>query len=216
MTVDTLTQPETTESAPRPPRPSYTAWVTGGLLVVFGILWLLEVAGFMDLRAAVILPSLLAVVGLALIVGARDGPHTGLVVFGVFLTVAVVAAAATPPDAFSGGVGERMFVVDSEAELATRYEVGMGDLRLDLRDLTLTESAEVDVSVGAGDMVIIVPADVPVSIDAAVAAGEIELFDETIDGLSVVRSYVSPGFDEAEANLTLDLDVAAGRIEVRR
>ena len=42
------------------------------------------------------------------------------------------------------------------------------------------------------------------------------MFGETVDGFSVVERHVSPGFDEAPATLTLDLDVAAGRIEVRR
>jgi len=185
-------------------------------MVVFGVIWLLDVAGVMALRAGIVLPLLLAAVGLALIVGSREGPHTVLVVFGLFLALAVVAVAVTPREAFRGGVGERSFAVDSQDELAARYEVGMGDLRLDLSDLTLSEAAQVEVSVGAGELLVIVPEGIPVSIDAAVAAGEIEMFDETVDGMSVVKHYVSPGFDEAAVTLTLDLDVAAGRIEVRR
>jgi predicted membrane protein len=113
-------------------------------------------------------------------------------------------------------VGDRAFVVESQDELATRYEIGMGDLRLVLGDLVLVESAEVEVAVGAGELVLIVPEAVPVSIEATVGAGEIEMFGETVDGFSVVERHVSPGFDEAPATLTLDLDVAAGRIEVRR
>lgn len=216
MAVDTRPQPVVTETPPKPPRPNYAAWVVGGLMVVFGILWLLDIAGVLTLRASLVLPTILAVVGVALILGARDGPHTGLVVVGVFLTLAVIAIATTPPEAFSGGVGERSFVVRAPDELAARYELGVGDLRLDLRDLTLAESAEVEVAVGAGEMVVVVPDDIPVSVDASVGAGEIELFGEAVDGLSVVKSYVSPGFDEADVTLTLDLDVAAGRIEVRR
>lgn len=214
MTVDT--EIETSTQPPTRPRPNYAAWVIGGLMVVAGTVWLLDVAGVLTLRASIVLPSLLAVIGLALIAGARDGPHTGLVVLGLFLTVAVAAVAVTPTDAFRGGVGDRAFVVESQDELATRYEIGMGDLRLVLGDLVLVESAEVEVAVGAGELVLIVPEAVPVSIEATVGAGEIEMFGETVDGFSVVERHVSPGFDEAPATLTLDLDVAAGRIEVRR
>lgn len=54
------------------------------------------------------------------------------------------------------------------------------------------------------------------TIDASVGAGDIDLLGETTDGVSVTRSYMSEGFGEAEATLTLDLDVAAGSIEVTR
>lgn len=217
MTTDTLPKPEAETASPPPRRGrDYGAWVIGALLVVFGVLWLLDVAGVFSLRVAVVLPTLLAVLGLALIFGAWDGPHTGLVVFGVFLTVAVVVAAVSPPNAFRGGIGERNFAVGSQGQLAPRYDVGLGDLRLDLSDLTLTESAEVDVTVGAGEILVELPADIPVTIDASVGAGEIDLLGDTVDGVSVTRSYTSEGFAGAEDTLTLDLDVAAGKIEVTR
>lgn len=94
MTVDT--EIETSTQPPTRPRPNYAAWVIGGLMVVAGTVWLLDVAGVLTLRASIVLPSLLAVIGLALIAGARDGPHTGLVVLGLLLTVAVAAVAVTP------------------------------------------------------------------------------------------------------------------------
>lgn len=217
MTTDTI-QPPPVETPPEPARRrrDYGALVVGAILVVFGALWLLDLAGVISLRAAVILPSVLAVLGIALMAGAWDGPHSGLVVFGVFLTVAVVAAAVAPPNAFRGGIGQRSFVVSDQGELEDRYDVGVGDLRLDLRGLTLTESAAVDVTVGAGEIHLLLPADVEVAIDASVGAGDIDLMGTRADGISVTRSYVSDGFDEAGAALTLDLDVAAGEIEVRR
>lgn len=194
----------------------YPAMVLGAVLVVIGGLWLLDVVDVIDLRAAVVLPAALAVVGLALIIGAWDGPHTGLVVVGVLLTGAVLAAAVTPPNAFRGGIGERSFVVTEQADLDARYDVGVGELFLDMGDLTLTESADVDVTVGAGDMRVVVPDDVAVSVGASVGAGQIDLFGTEREGLSVSESYVSDGFDDAEVRLVLDLDVAAGSIEVTR
>lgn len=188
----------------------------GAILVVFGALWSLDVADVIELRAALILPGLLAVVGLALIVGATDGPHPGLVVFGVLLTVAVVAAAVAPPNAFRGGIGERNHRVERQADLATRYDVGVGDLSLDLRDLQLTESTEVEVTVGAGEMRVMLPEDIEVSIDASAGAGDIDLLGERSDGISVSRTYESDGFDTADTRLRLELDVAAGSIEVTR
>jgi predicted membrane protein len=216
VTLDTKTPVPAVESARfRSPR-AYGSIVLGAVLVVVGGLWLFDAVGVIELRAAVVLPVALAVVGLALMVGSFDGPHTGLVIFGVFLTVAVVAAAVAPVGAFSGGIGERRYAVVEQASLASRYDVGVGDLRLDLRDLVLTESVTVDVTVGAGQMRIQLPADLPVKIDASVGAGQIDLLGQTADGLSVTRTYTSPGFDTAEVSLILDLTVAAGEIEVTR
>ncbi len=213
--LDTKPAPEQTRQGAARSN-DYGSIVLGVVLVVAGGLWLLDAVDILELRAAVILPSLLAIIGLALIFGSSTGPHSGLVVFGVFLTIAVIAAAVTPQDAFTGGIGERSFRVGQQTALEPLYNVGVGDLSLDLSDLTLTETTSVSVTVGAGEMRVQVPEDIPVRIDAAVGAGEIVLFDESTDGLSVTRMYESPGFSDADVTLTLDLDVATGKIEVTR
>jgi predicted membrane protein len=200
---------------PAPKRRPYAAVVTGALLVVAGVLWLLDATDVIDLDLAIVLPAILSVIGIALIIGAFDGPHNGLIVAGVFLSLAVLAVAAAPENAFHGGIGERDIKISDEAFLADRYDVGVGKLTLDLSDLALTESTEVAATVGAGDMMILLPADVPVSIDAAAGAGQIDLLGETTEGISVSKTYTSDEFDTAAVTLTLDLDVAAGNIEVR-
>lgn len=213
--VETVTETRGESTAPEPRR-SYGSLVLGAILVVLGGLWLLDAIDVVSLRAAVVLPAVLAIVGIALIVGALDGPHGGLVVFGLFLTVAVVVAAVAPPRAFHGGVGERTHVVSVQSDLQTNYDVALGDLSLDLSGLTLTDSTEVEVTVGAGQLRVVIPADVPVEVDASVGAGEIDLLGDRVDGVSRSTGYTSPGFAEADATLTLDLNVVAGQIEVRR
>ena len=214
-TTDTLERPAA-ETVPAPRRRPYGAVVTGAVLVVVGGLWLFDAIDVIDVRAAFVLPAVLAVIGLALIIGAFDGPHGGLVVAGVFVTIAALALAAAPPDAFHGGIGERNILVTDQDDLASRYDVGVGELRLDLKGLVMTESAEIDVTVGAGELRILLPPDVPVDIDASAGAGQVDLFGETADGLSVNRTYTSDGFESATVRLTLDLDVAAGNITVER
>jgi len=186
------------------------------LLVVIGALWLLHAVDLIELEAAVVLPAVLAVVGIALIIGSFGGSHSGLVVFGAFLTVAVVAAAVTPLDSWRGGVGDRRHQVNTEAELAPEYRLGIGDLRLDLRDLDLTSPRAVTASVGAGTIRIVLPRDLAVTIDASVGAGEIDLLGERSEGLAVTRTFESPGFTESEVTLSLTIDVSAGEIEVTR
>jgi predicted membrane protein len=94
--------------------------------------------------------------------------------------------------------------------------VGVGELRLDLSDLELTEPTELDLTVGAGDVSLTLPPDVAVDISASAGAGRVDLLGQESDGLSVHRTYVSDDFETAEVTLTVDIDVAAGNIEVEQ
>jgi predicted membrane protein len=58
------------------------------------------------------------------------------------------------------------------------------------------------------------PPDVPVDINASAGAGRVDLLGQTSDGLSVNRTYTSDDFETAIVTLTVDIDVAAGNIEV--
>jgi predicted membrane protein len=214
-TTELLERPES-ETPVAPRRRPYGSMVMGALLIVVGGLWLLDATDVAQVQADAILPAILAVIGLALIIGAFEGPHTGLVVAGVFVTIAALAVAAAPTDAFHGGIGQRNIRVTEQTTLAPRYDVGVGELNLDLSDLVMTESANLGITVGAGDLTIVLPPDVPVLIDAAVGAGQIDLLGQQSEGLSVSRTYRSDDFESADVTLTLNLDVAAGNVEVER
>ena len=214
--TDATDRTETMSRRVGPQGRPYGSLVAGAILIVLGVLWLLDVSDVLELRLNIVLPAILIVIGLALVVGARNGPHSGLVVWGLLISLVVVASATIPLTAFSGGVGERDILVTDQARLESTYSVGVGDLRLDLSDLTLTESAVVEVSVGAGELTVALPADVPVDIEASTGAGEIILLGDTRDGIGVRHSYRSEGFATAPVTLSLDLRTAAGKIEVSR
>jgi cell wall-active antibiotic response 4TMS protein YvqF len=215
-TIETIPRVEPRVPTTQPKRSRFGSFLGGAVLVLLGGLWALDLAGAIDVRLAVVLPSLLIIFGLALVVGATEGPHSGLVVAGLFLSIAVVIAAAVPATSLSGGVGERQFRVTQQTSLASIYQVGVGDLRLDLRDLDMVESAEVAVSAGAGQITVLLPESVPVDITASSGAGQVNLLGETSEGLAVSREYTSESFDGAGIRLTLVIDVAAGTIEVTR
>lgn len=214
MSIADTSTPSERQTAPAP-SPRYGAVVAGATLVVLGVLWLLDATGVIDLRLALVLPSALAVIGVALIVGSFTGPHSGLVVAGVFLSIATLVVALAPAG-FQGGVGERDIRVTQQSELEDRYDMALGKVILDLGDLSLTQSAEVDVSVGAGEIWVILPPGLPIKVNATVGAGEIDLLGENADGLSPRLTHTSEGFDSAPVTLTLDLNVGAGKIEVSR
>lgn len=188
----------------------------GLLCVLGGTLWLMDVLDLVDVRAEVVVPALLATIGLALVLGSFEGAHPGLVVAGVVVSLATLVTAVTPSGAFEGGLGEREVRVTQQADLADRYDVGVGTLRLDLSDLALTRSAEVSASVGTGELVVVLPPDVPVSVVAGAGAGDLDVMGQSADGMSETLVYTSNDYDDATVRLELDLDVAAGRIEVTR
>src|SRR5690606_33446285 len=141
-------RPATSDSTLTSRNRPYGAIVLGSVLMAAGALSPLAALDVGEARAARAPPLLAGVVGPALVVGSFDGPHSGLVVFGVFVAVAVVLAAVFPPNAFAGGIGERNYRITTQEELEPAYNVGMGAITLDLTDLSLTESTSVDVTVG--------------------------------------------------------------------
>ena len=116
-----------------------------------------------------------------------------------------------------GGWGDRDVAVASVADLHDRYDLSAGRLRLDLRDLRLSEGEErsVRARVGMGDLVIRVPQGVTVDADARSGAGEVELFGRHSDGLDVTRSSATAA-GTTGGTLHLDADVGLGRIVVVR
>lgn len=218
----------TAPSPPAPPPPvddkeptsdvesSWGPTTVGLVLILLGAAWLLDLGDVIELRAALVLPALLTVVGVALIVGSLRRPHPGLIAFGTVLTLLVVVAAVAPPEAVRGGLGERHHVVTQPSNLDDRYEVGIGDLVLDLSELDLDRARDVRVTVGAGNLDVALPADLPVTIEAKSGAGEIILFDDKVEGVGLDKVHRDDNYTEDAPGLTLTLEIGAGTIEVTR
>lgn len=205
----------------RPPEPgamtsSWGATTVGLVLVLLGAAWLLDLGGVIELRAALVLPALLTLVGVALIIGSLRRPHPGLIAFGTILTMLVAIAAVAPPEAVRGGLGERHHSVSQVSDLDDRYEVGIGDLVLDLSQLDLAEARDVRVTVGAGNLTVILPAGLPVDIEAKSGAGEIILFDDKVEGVGLDKEHRDGDYTADGPGLALTLEIGAGSIEVSR
>ncbi|MCZ3386262.1 MAG: LiaF-related protein, partial [Actinomycetia bacterium] len=87
---------------------------------------------------------------------------------------------------------------------------GIGELTLDLRRLDLTEPVEIDASLGAGELRVLLPADVAVTMTADVAVGTIEVPGErTLDGVDVSRTWERPAIETFTSG-SLDLMLSTG------
>lgn len=210
---------KTVEQSPTPPSPPGRSLapqiVAGGVLVVIGALWLLERLDVLELTVTAVLAIATIVVGVALMILATNGPHGGLIVFGTVLALVTTLTAAAPLEGFQGGVGERDAEVVEVADIQPEYNLAMGNLTIDLGDLVdLDRVITLNASVGMGELVILVPSDVPVSVEAAAGAGEIRVFDREASGLAVDQVFVSDSFGDESAGLIIEADVFMGTVEV--
>lgn len=192
--------------------------VAGLLLVLFGVGWLLEVLDVIDFPWDVLLPIALILVGVAIVVASRSGARPGgLIAVGIVLTgVMVIGSAIDFP--LGGGVGERLERPATVSELRDEYVLGIGQLTVDLTDLSagaLGADARTRVRVGVGQLVVIVPEELPVLVFARATVGNVRVFEDEEGGFGAERE-AGPGLDGRGSVLELVLSVGLGEVEVRR
>jgi phage shock protein PspC (stress-responsive transcriptional regulator) len=208
----------TAPPAARPPaRPSLFAPVLGALLAAAGLFGLLAVLDVYDVDVAVALAAGVAIVGGAIAIGALTQRRVGGLVFLGLVLLAAFGVAAMTPVSISSGVGDKNEQPETIAALQSSYELGMGELDLDLAAVTLPAGATpIDASVGIGSLVITVPEDVALEIDAHAGVGELDVLGERDEGINAQRTLRFAGATPDSPKLELEADVGIGNIEVRR
>jgi phage shock protein PspC (stress-responsive transcriptional regulator) len=149
--------------------------------------------------------------------GRSRARRLGLWLLGVLIVVivALVSAAAVAAAWFDVGVGDgvgtRVEAPANAAELKPSYELGIGDLRIDLSQIgPVTTETHVSASVGMGELRIVVPAGVSVAASAHAKVGEVYVLDQHDDGRNASVSVGSDGL------LVIDAKMGAGRIDIER
>jgi phage shock protein PspC (stress-responsive transcriptional regulator) len=214
----TRIQPPRPAKAPRPPaRPSLFAPVLGALLAAAGLFGLLAVLDVYEVDVAAALAACVVIVGAAIAFGALTQRRVGgLVVLGLLL-LAWFSVAATMPVSIDAGVGEKHEQPLSAASLERSYELGVGELDLDLSGVALEAgTTRVDTSVGIGKIVVTVPPDVALRVDAHAGVGSIDLLGARDDGIDADREIDVPGASPDAPVLDLEADIAVGDIQVLR
>ncbi len=167
----------------------------------------LAAGGFVAAAAGTALGGGIAVAGLVIacgigmVAGAFRGGARWLAVPGLVLALPLGAVAATDLDV-RGTWGDRLFVPATVAEVADGYEMGAGQMRVDLRDIDLPPGrTTLPVQIGMGEIQVLVPDDTCVTVEADISMGGYEPPD---------------GGDEGGVDLEIDdrFPVAAGRPEL--
>lgn len=126
---------------------------------------------------------------------------------------------------FHDGVGQKIWVPTSQADLDSSARLAMGQAVLDLRHLDLTGDAHVTVIVGAGQVRVLLPEAMKATVHADVHMGHVSVDGEdAFDNYGwgpVHRSFgvdqiVPPPATASGFAVNVDVELAAGHISVER
>lgn len=155
--------------------------------------------------------GLLVASGVGIMVSAFAGGARWLIAPAIALALGAGVATAADVD-LRGDYGDRYEVPRSADELPAGYDVGMGSLKVDLRDLRFPEGERrLTVEVGVGEAVIAVPADLCVVIDGRVGVGELRGLGREQHGIDLTRRDTAT--PEA-TRLVVDAEVGLGSLRI--
>ena len=164
--------------------------VTGAVLVVIGVGWLLSALDVATIPWRALLAAVLIVIGIALAAAASQGhAPEGLVTTGIVLTI-ILALLSTASTALSvplrGGFGDRNYR-PTTATLETEYRLIAGQMILELDGVDFPQGETVlEASVTFGKLVVDgIPDDVAVSVTGKATAGQVVLMGSTWDGVAL-------------------------------
>ena len=201
------------QAATEPRRePDWDRLVTGLLMVALGVVWFLSTVDVIAPNWRILLPVALIAVGALSIVLSAAGRSADLVGTGVLLTVLVVLASVAPAN-LSWRIGDQEVRPDGPSDLADSYSHGIGNVTVDLRDVRFERGVDLAVSNGIGELVVRVPADVALEVDARVGVGEVTVGDREADGFNARLEERVGG---EGPTVRLDLSAGIGEIRVER
>ncbi len=144
----------------------------------------------------------------------RLGRWAGAVALVVALPLAIVAAMGIDAE---GGIGDREYRPLGADDIRDRYELGMGELVVDLRDAKLPDGrTDLAVEVGIGHAVVVVPDDVCVSSRVEIGAGDAHVLGRTSSGVDVDVEWLTREARDPGPVLMVDAEIGAGAFDVVR
>ncbi len=205
---------EPLETEPRPPA-IVTRVALSLALFVIAVGVAIGASDATEYHATAISAGVLATFGLGLVVSAFIGRGRGLGLLAILALIATMATASLET-AIDAGTGERDYRPASAAALDERYELGFGELVVDLRDVVPEpgERLEVEVDLRIGSAKVYVPRDVTIETEGDVSIGEVQVLGVFEAGMGNSVGQDRIGSDEA-GTLVVDLHVGIGEGVIR-
>jgi phage shock protein PspC (stress-responsive transcriptional regulator) len=220
-----LPEPPPPPAQPPPRRPPVTLVTLGLALIAGGITAVIMLlAGTLTLtNLPVLFGVVLAVLGTGLVVGAFLRTGRGLIPFALVLSALTWSVVAAPLDRWQGhGFGELQVAPTTVNAVQPGYALTAGEIDLDLRNLDLAvppggdaEPVRTSVSIGAGDLRVLVPRDADLTLAANVGLGDARFGEWRGRSIQVTDDLGWDGIRSGRP-LVLQLDAGAGDVEVRR
>lgn len=162
----------------------------------------------------VVVAALVIAAGAALIASAFVGGARWLVLPAIAIALPLAFVSATGVD-LDGGFGERHVRPGTLAEIEHGYRLGAGELVIDLRDVKLPAGDHhMDIGIGAGHALVLVPEDVCVASTARVGIGGVVVFERDGGGIDMQWSDQRRA-PAGTARLVIDGDIGLGLLDVR-
>ena len=167
------------------------------------------------LGGEVVVAGIVIAAGIGVLVAAFVKPARWLILPALAMAIPATFVAAAGID-LDGGIGERTYRPSSATQIREHYEIGTGRLEIDLRQADLPAGERtLDIDVGMGEAVIIVPDDVCVSTEARVGMGATSVFQRTNGGVDVDWEEQNTA-RSGTAQLLVDADIGLGHLDVRK
>lgn len=206
-----------TPRPPRPPRerPRLLGMTLAVTAIAVGVIWVLDETVVAELEPSVYPGTALALIAAALLIGTRYGRSRFLIVLGLLASLATVATTVVGP----GPHGESLYRPLAADEVRSSYEHGIGHLVVhldDVSDVARLAGRDIVVDMSVGRLDIIIPTSLDATITAHVRGGEINgppMADRRDSGSE--SATVTP-VDDADPNVTIDIDLQFGQINLMR
>jgi len=208
---------------PKPPPSMLGRLTMAVMLIALSSMALVEVADIAHFQAYEYAAVALGAVALGLLIGAWIGRAYWLIMIGL-LIAPVLFFSALLPNVADWSVGDPHYLPTSAQDVPDTYDLGAGQLTIDLTQLTaeeFVEVGEIDADLGLGQLVVRLPSDVGATVDAEVGIGAVTGGHGV--GSSVLRNYEYSGVRVDQVftigspphDLRLNLEVGMGEISIR-
>ena len=199
------------------------------VLILVGGAVMLDRFDVFDTDPTLLVAVLVLIVGAVLVMSAFLGRAHGLILLGALLSAVLIVGIAADIRSAWSGIGTERVEATSLRELEAEYRHGIGKLVVDLGEVDFNgQSARLDLGLTIGELLVYVPADINLEMNAHIGAGDLHMDPSPVDKWGSLRSdptIMESGVDKdvtaswdqpgpANGTLRLDLDLGFGIVRI--